>query len=211
MKELEVLRKLGENIEGDFGVGVVEKLIAWVENNPELVFQGGIAFVLTLLPANRWIKEAARDGKVTTNEKIGIAARSAAMAAGTVMVEGAMINDPITAISEISLLGAELKLGYDLVEVLKNGALIPRGGIKSREYWVNLLKVGAKAVGFFAVIPNLGVAIFSVKPVESGTAAVGAGLVMAANFDLMAQILGGATVNRNRIINNKNYGQSTRD
>jgi|CXWL01.1.fsa_nt_gi hypothetical protein len=170
-----------------------QSLLRLLENLPiDQVMMGSVAFVLTAIPARRWTREAAKDGKVTPDEWIGIGTRAAMMATGTLMVEGAVMLDPVTAITTLTLVGAEMKLGYDLVEAIKSGELVPgRSKLKGREYWGNALKVAGKAVGAFLVVPKLGTVLFVLNPIGVAAAGVGGALVMAANYDVVGEILSG--------------------
>ncbi len=158
----------------------------------ESVAAGSIAIMLTAIPARRWTKEAAEDGKVTSNEWIGIGTRAAVMAGGTLMVEGAMVTDPLTTLSTLALLGAEVKLGYDLLEAVRSGELVPgKSKLKGKEYFGNVLRVAGKAVGAFLVVPKLGQVLFILNPIDTVAAGVGGALVMAANYDVVNKILKG--------------------
>lgn len=194
----EVVRGLQTAAESGLGEFDPQVLVNFLETLPvESVAAGSIALMLTAIPARRWTKEAAKDGKVTPNEWIGIGTRAAVMAGGTLMVEGAIMLDPLTALSTLTLVGAEVKLGYDLIEAIKSGELVPgKSNLKGKDYWGNVLKVAGKAVGAFLVVPKLGTVLFLLNPIDVAAAGFGGALVMAANYDVVGEILSGKKGNR---------------
>lgn len=152
------------------------------------------AFVATALPARKWTKEAfENDGKVSANEMIGIGSRAVMMAAGTVMFEGAMVQDSATALAAVGLLGVELKLGYDIINTIKSGELniVRDRNLTKKDYWVKMLKTAGKVLGALVVIPKLNLLLFVANPTATVAGEVGAGLVMAANYDQMKKLLDG--------------------
>lgn len=152
------------------------------------------AFVAAALPARKWTKEAyVNDGKVSANEMIGIGSRAVMMAAGTVMFEGAMVQDAATALAAAGLLGVELKLGYDIIKTIKSGELnlLRDRNLTKKDYWVKMLKTAGKVLGALVVIPKLNLLLFVANPTATVAGEVGAGLVMAANYDQMKKLLNG--------------------
>lgn len=173
---------------------VFDGLLGAIKIGDSEMLMGLGAFVATAIPARMWTKEAnANDGKVSANEMIGIGSRAVMMAAGTVMFEGAMVQDSATALAAAGLLGVELKLGYDIIKTIRSGELnIARdGNLTKKDYWVKMLKTAGKVLGALVVIPKLNLLLFVANPTATVAGEVGAGLVMAANYDQMKKLLNG--------------------
>lgn len=155
------------------------------------VLMGVGAFVATAIPLRNWTREAASDGEVTTNEVLGIGARATMMAAGTYMFEGAMLHDPVSALSAAALLGVELKLGYDIWETLRSGQLNPvkDKNLVKKDYWIEVLKIAGKALGALVIIPKLNLLLIVANPMDTVAGELGAGLIMAANYDQVEKLL----------------------
>lgn len=173
---------------------IFDSLLSSIKIGELETLMGVGAFVATALPARLWTKAAyANDGRVSPNEMIGIGSRAVMMVTGTVMFEGAMVHDPATALAAAGLLGAELKLGYDIIGAIRSGELNPirDRNLAKKDYWVRVLSTAGKAVGALVVIPKLNLILFAANPMDTVAGEVGAGLVMAANYDLMKKLLNG--------------------
>ncbi len=189
----EIQQQLSEALSRANASGIGEMITSFLATITDAEIMMGVgAFVATAVPARVWTKEAlANDGKVSMNEKLGIGARATMMAAGTYMFEGAMVHDPASALAAAALLGVELKLGYDVFETLKSGELNPikNRNLGKKDYWVKVLKTAGKALGALVVIPKLNLVLFAANPMDTVAGEVGAGLVMAANYDQVAKLL----------------------
>lgn len=171
-----------------------QQITKWLESvlPAEQLAPGAIALLVTMLSARNWAKDASRDGRVTTDERLGIISKTAMMAAGVFMIEGAMVQDFGTAVSALGLVAAETKLVYDIIGAVRSGELNPmKQKVFSREYGLRWLKVGVEFVGATVVVPKLGALLFVGNFMVASEAAAGGALVLIANHDVAARLMSG--------------------
>lgn len=172
----------------------------WFERNQVEAGMGLIAFMATAYVARQWVREAKTSGgTVTANEWMGISARAALMATGSLALEQSLLDDPFTGISSAALVAMEVKL---ISQMAKDAPkLKPRNfnDLLSGRYWGDALKLGLEGVGALLVVPKLGIALWVMNPMATTEGTLGTAAIMIANYDKTIEWL-----EENKVINQTN-------